>query len=109
MFPLLAEEYHLNQTQLGLLTGVCVLALGYANFIIVPCSNIFGRRATLLLFGIITCASTIWEALAKSHGSLLGARVINGLGTATSESIMVQVIADVFFLHERGLWMGLYL
>jgi hypothetical protein len=30
-------------------------------------------------------------------------------GTATSESIMVQMIADLFFLHERGLWMGLYL
>jgi hypothetical protein len=61
------------------------------------------------LFGVITCASTTWEALAKSHGSLLGARVINGIGTATSESIMVQVIADMFFLHERGLWMGVYL
>jgi MFS family permease len=109
MFPLLAKEYHLDQTQVGLLTGVCVLALGYSNFVIVPFSNIFGRRAALILFGVITCASTIWEALAKSHGSLLGARVVNGIGTATSESIMVQVIADVFFLHERGLWMGVYL
>jgi MFS family permease len=109
MFPLLAKEYHLDQTQAGLLTGVCVLALGYSNFVIVPFSNIFGRRAALVLFGVITCASTAWEALAKSHGSLLGARVINGIGTATSESIMVQVIADVFFLHERGLWMGVYL
>jgi MFS family permease len=108
MFPLLAKEYHLDQTQVGLLTGVCVLALGYSNFVIVPFSNIIGRRAALILFGVITCAPTIWEALAKSHGSLLGARVINGIGTA-SESIMVQVIADVFFLHERGLWMGVYL
>jgi MFS family permease len=109
MFPLLAKEYHLDQTQAGLLTGVCVLALGYSNFVIVPFSNIFGRRAALILFGVITCASTAWEALAESHGSLLGARVINGIGTATSESIIVQVIADVFFLHERGLWMGVYL
>lgn len=109
MFPLLGKEYNLDQTQLGLLTGVCVITLGYANFVIVPFSNIFGRRGALILFGVITCASTIWEALAKSHGSLLGARFINGIGTATSESVMVQVIVDVFFLHERGLWMGVYL
>ena len=109
MFPLFAEEFGLNQTQLGLITGVCVIALGYANFVIVPFSNIFGRRAATLLFGVLVLASTIWEALAKSNGSLLGARVINGIGTATSESLMVQVIADVFFLHERGLWTGVYL
>lgn len=108
MFPLLAKEYHLDQTQLGLLIGVCALALGSANFIIVPFSNIFGRRAALILFGVVTCAS-IWEALAESHGSLLRVRIVNGIGAVTSESVMVQVVADVFFLHERGLWMGVYL
>lgn len=25
-----------------------------------------------------------------------------------NESVMVQVIADLFFLHERGMWMGVY-
>lgn len=100
MFPLLAKEYHLDQTQLGLLTGVSVLALGLCELHHRSLSNIFGSRAALILFGVVTCASTIWEALAKSYGSLLGARIVNGIGIATSESAMVQVIADVFFLHE---------
>ena len=109
MFPLLAKEFHLDQTQLSLLTGASVLALGYANFVIVPCSNVFGRRMTSLLFGIFVILTSLWEALATSHRSLLAARVMNGLSTATSESIMVQVVADIFFLHERGFWTGLYL
>ena len=109
MFPLLAAEFGLDQTQLGLLTGVCVIALGYANFIIVPCSNIFGRRSTYILWALFVIATSIWEAVATSHSSLLAARVMNGVATATSESLMVQVIADLFFLHERGFWTGLYL
>jgi MFS family permease len=109
MFPLLAAEFKLNDQQVSLLTGVCVLGLGYANFVIVPCSNIFGRRFTSILFGALVIGSSIWEASAKSYTSLLAARVINGAATATNESLMVQVIADVFFLHERGLWMGVYL
>lgn len=54
----------------------------------------------------LTC---IWEALASSHKSLLAARACNGITAATSESIMVQVIADMFFLSERGTLMGVYL
>lgn len=109
MFPLLGAEFHIDETQLGLLTGVCVLALGYANFIIVPCSNIFGRRFASIIFSGLAIATTIWEAEARTHGGLLGARVLNGFATATSESLMVQVVADLFFVHERGLWMGIYL
>jgi MFS family permease len=58
MFPLLAAEFHLNDTQLSFLTGTCVLALGFSNFLIVPCSTIFGRRLTNLVFcllGIVSC------------------------------------------------------
>ncbi|KAF2786716.1 MFS general substrate transporter [Melanomma pulvis-pyrius CBS 109.77] len=108
MFPLLGKEFHLNNTQLSLLTGITVITLGFANFIIVPLSNIFGRRAISLVFSILIMLTCIWEALATSHRSLLAARAMNGLVCATSESIPVQMIADVFFLHERGLWTGVY-
>ncbi|KAB5513219.1 major facilitator superfamily domain-containing protein, partial [Coniochaeta sp. 2T2.1] len=108
MIPLLEAEFGLSPTQLNLLTGVCVLALGYANFFIVPLSNIFGRRFASISMGLLCVGSSIWVALAKSYGSLLGARILNGFATATSETLMVQVIADLFFLHERGRWMGVY-
>jgi MFS family permease len=109
MSPLIGAEFGLNQSQLGLLTGVCVITLGYSNFIIVPFCNIFGRRATSLIFGALTIGSTIWQATAKTHQSLLGARVFNGFATATTEALMMQVVADTIFLHERGFWAGAYL
>jgi MFS family permease len=101
MFPLLGQEFHLNNNQLSMLTGITVITLGFANFIIVPLSNIFGRRAISLVFSVLIMLTCIWQALAT--------RAVNGLVCATSESIPVQMIADVFFLHERGLWTGVYL
>ncbi|PIG82246.1 hypothetical protein AARAC_000233 [Aspergillus arachidicola] len=109
MFPLLAKEWDLNETQLSLLTGRCILGLGYANFLIVPFSNIFGQRFASISLAVLTLLTVLWEALATSHKAFLAARVVNGLTTATTEGIMMQVIADVFFLHERGLWTGIYL
>ncbi|KAJ5753270.1 hypothetical protein N7520_010187 [Penicillium odoratum] len=108
MFPLFAAEFNLDDTELSLLTGACVLALGFSNFLIVPCSNIFGRRLTSLVFCLLGIASCIWQALATSYSSLLAARVVNGVATATSETLLVQVVGDMLFLHERGLWTGVY-
>jgi hypothetical protein len=39
----------------------------------------------------------------------MGARVLNGFATATTEALMMQVVTDMFFLHERGVWTGVYL
>ncbi|KAJ8106070.1 hypothetical protein OPT61_g9785 [Boeremia exigua] len=108
MFPLLGQEFRLNNNQLAMLTGITVITLGFANFFIVPLSNIFGRRAVSIVFSVLIMLSCVWQALATSHRSLLAARAINGLVCATSETIPVQMIADVFFLHERGLWTGVY-
>ena len=108
MFPFLGMEFHLNQQQLSLLTGLNVITLGFANILIVPLSNIFGRRPISILFGFLVVLTNIWQALATSHRSFLAARACNGIVAATSETIMVQVIADMFFLHERGFWMGTY-
>jgi len=106
LFPFLGMEFHLSQQQLSLLTGLNVITLGFANILIVPISNIFGRRPVSIFFGFLVVLTNIWQALATSHKSLLAARACNGIAAATSETIMVQVIADMFFLHERGFWVS---
>ncbi|BEJ04889.1 hypothetical protein CcaverHIS641_0207060 [Cutaneotrichosporon cavernicola] len=79
-----------SMERIGLLTGACVMSLGYANFIIVPCSNIFGRRATSIVCSILTVAFAVWEAVAKSYNSFLAARIMTGIPTAINETMMVQ-------------------
>jgi MFS family permease len=63
----------------------------------------------MIACGLIALASDIWQATAKDYNSLIGARVLNGLGSASNESIMTIMVADIFFLHERGKFIGLYL
>ena len=73
------------------------MALGYANFIIVPFSNVFGRRPTILICGLICALANIWQAKVTSYKSFLAARVVSGLGAAANESIMPMVVANVMF------------
>ncbi|EON65741.1 hypothetical protein W97_04980 [Coniosporium apollinis CBS 100218] len=106
--PIYMAEWNKNQTEVALLTGAAVVALGYANFIIIPCADVFGRRPVLLICCAITLISDIWQAAAKSYNSFLAARIVSGLGTAANESIMTIVVTDIIFLHERGRFVGIY-
>ncbi|KAL4808585.1 major facilitator superfamily domain-containing protein [Aspergillus unguis] len=108
MFPLIGETFDIPEAKLALLVGVTVITLGYSNFIAIPMSNIFGRRAVSLIFGVLFLVCCIWQAVAKSYSSFLAARAVVGIAAAPSETLMVQVVADLFFLHERGLWLGIY-
>ncbi|KAH8819316.1 serine/threonine kinase 16 [Xylogone sp. PMI_703] len=108
MTPIFVQYFQTSVSRVGLLTGACVLSLGYANFIIIPCTRLFGRRPVALACALIVIGSSIWCAVATSYDSLIGGRVLVGIGCATSESLMPVVIADMLFLHERGTWMGIY-
>lgn len=88
--------------------GAAAITLGYANFIIVPLANCFGRRPTVTVCGIVCILANVWQALVTSYPSFIGARVISGLGAAANESLMPMVICDLLFVHQRGRSMALY-
>ena len=54
-------------------------------------------------------AGTVWCAEAKNYGTLVAARVVSAFAAAACEGLTVAISADLFFLHERGWWMGLYI
>jgi hypothetical protein len=61
-----------------------------------------------LLSQLINFGSSIWRAKANSYSSFMGACVLNGIGAGPAETIMPEIIADIFFLHDRGKWNTLY-
>jgi MFS family permease len=100
----------------------CVLGLGVGvllpqsfsiniiqNFLWVPTALYIGKRPTFLLAASLFFAAIIWSAKAQTYRSLVAARVISGIAAACSEGLASAINADLFFLHERGLWMGIYI
>lgn len=63
----------------------------------------------MLFVSFLFFATSIWAAEAKTFKSLVGARVVSALACAASEGLVAAINADLFFLHERGWWMGVYL
>ncbi|SCO86498.1 uncharacterized protein FRV6_10625 [Fusarium oxysporum] len=48
------------------------------------------------------------SALSNSYDTLLGFRMLHAFASSVCEALPAQVVADVFFLHERGKALGWY-
>lgn len=104
MFPDYIKDFDSNLTDVVRFTGVAILVLGFSNFIWVPISTSFGRRPVYILSQLVVLGSAIWRARAMNYSSFMGACVLNGIGAGPAETIQPAVIADIFFLHDRGFW-----
>ncbi|KAH7150563.1 major facilitator superfamily domain-containing protein [Dactylonectria estremocensis] len=108
MFPYLIQDYHSSLEDVIQFTGVTILILGFSNFFWAPISTSFGRRPVYLASQLICIACHIIRARAKTYRVFMAACVLNGIGAGPSEILQPAVIADIFFLHDRGTWNALY-
>jgi MFS family permease len=58
---------------------------------------------------VILFATLIWSATTHSFHSLEAARIIAAFALCCGEVLPAIVVKDIFFLHERGWWMGVYM
>lgn len=65
-----------------------------------------GRRPVFVFTSFALFATLVWCAVAQSFKSLVAARVLGSFVSASTEGLAMVIVADIFFLHERGWWMG---
>ncbi|KAK5444274.1 hypothetical protein LTS15_010389 [Exophiala xenobiotica] len=101
-------EFKVTFTKVSLLSGYNLCATGAVGIFIACLCRKFGKRPGLLISMTSALAGSLWAARAQSYGSLLGARVLQGLSMSFFESIVFSVIGDLYFVHERGKRMAIY-
>ncbi|OAL04381.1 MFS general substrate transporter, partial [Phaeosphaeriaceae sp. SRC1lsM3a] len=87
-------------------TGSAMLAVGALIFI--PFALKYGRRPIYLLSLLGQFVVAIWGANIKTTADLFAVQVFNCLLGALAEVIVQMTVADVFYVHERGVVTSLY-
>ncbi len=88
-------------TAIALLTGYHVCGVGVAGVLFVASARVWGKRHLYLLGALLLVASSVWAGLSRSYGSLLWARIIQGLAVAPFESLVNASVGDLYFVHVR--------
>lgn len=102
------EEFHVAPTVASGLISYPNLSFGFGALLLVPLFIKIGRRPVLLLSMLLYCGGLLGCALSTNYNSLMACRVIHTLGSGICEVIPIQLVNDIFFLHERGKKLGWY-
>jgi MFS family permease len=77
-FVSLAAELQVSLTNITLLNGSLVMALGISAYVCSCSAWCFGKRPVYLFTTILVLAACCWAAASKSYTSLLASRVFQG-------------------------------
>ncbi|KAH9904304.1 major facilitator superfamily transporter [Xylariomycetidae sp. FL2044] len=69
-------------------------------------SDIFGRKAVLMVANAVFMAGSLVSALARSPSMLIGGRIAQGLGSGGSMVLVTIIIGDMFALKDRAKYYG---
>ncbi|KAI1852920.1 hypothetical protein JX265_012948 [Neoarthrinium moseri] len=99
---LFSELFEVSPAEASGLISYPNLAYGFGSLFLVPLYLKYGRRPVMLGSMLFFIAGLIGSSQANSFSGLMVARVFAAFGSGVCEAIPVQLVNDIFFLHERG-------
>ncbi|KAK4183850.1 major facilitator superfamily domain-containing protein [Podospora australis] len=103
-----AQEFNVSFTEASNLISYANLAFGFGSLVLVPSYHKFGRRPVMLGSLILYCGGLLACSQVTGYSGLMAARVVHAFGSSVCEALPVQLVNDIFFLHERGKRLGVY-
>lgn len=104
----LAKQLHITVVDASYQTTIAIVFAGVSPLIWSPISNVYGRRPIFIFVSAIGIAAQCAAGAAKTWGGILVARAFVGVGTSAGMGIGAACVADMFFMHDRGRYMGVY-
>ncbi|KAL5525242.1 hypothetical protein ACEPAF_9111 [Sanghuangporus sanghuang] len=90
------------------LGSALVLALAFATVVWSVLSVKLGKRPVFLASTLLMFAGSMVASYTKNYDMLLGSRILQGIGQAVLEFLVGSSIADIYFIHERGIPVALW-
>lgn len=107
-FSNVASDYGVPVARVSLTTGLFMMGMGVGSVFASPTAILWGKRPVYLVSSVMFIVTSIWCALSPSFGSLMAARVFQGIAVSPVECLPSATIAEIYFLHERAFRIGIY-
>ncbi|VUC37776.1 unnamed protein product [Clonostachys rosea] len=101
-----ATNLEVSFTQVAQLSGYLTLAIGAVSPLVSAFSRKYGKRPVFVASSIIGVIGCLVAEFTDDYNQLLGGRILQGIGGSSYESLCLSVINDLFFVHQRGLYVA---
>jgi MFS family permease len=87
---------------------VYIIFAGVGPLFIAPLSNVYGRRPVYLAGNLLAGICNVVAGNCTTWNGILVTRVFMGIGAGSTVAIGAATVCDMYFMHERGFYMGIY-
>lgn len=107
-FVPLSKAFHLTVVQASYELTVYICFAGVGPLLVTPFANVYGRRPIYLLGNLIGGITNIAAGYSPTWTGVMVTRAINGIAAGSPGAIGAATICDLFCMHERGFYMGIF-
>ncbi len=102
----LAETFDRPIPDIVKTSGYQLLAAGAIGPLVAACARKWGKRPVFIMSSLFGLVGSIVGSTTNSYSGLLAARLIQGLSMPAYESIVGSMVGDMYFVHQRGLFIS---
>lgn len=105
----LNQFYGISYDAMNTGAGVLFLFIGWSCIFFAPASSLYGRRITYIICLLAGCLGSVWFALSKRTADTIWSQAFVGMSEACAEAQVQQSLSDIFFLHQLGSVLTVYI
>ncbi|KAJ5886563.1 uncharacterized protein N7473_009237 [Penicillium subrubescens] len=108
-WTLISEDTGVSLTNMNGGSALNYLLLGFFNIIWIPTAMKLGRKIVYILSLVILLGGSVWGGFYHGTAQYYIMLAIQGIGTAAYQALIQLTIFDMFFTHERGRMVAIYI
>ncbi|KAJ5793958.1 Major facilitator superfamily domain general substrate transporter [Penicillium paradoxum] len=101
-------ELGITWEQINIAAGVLFVGIGYTTLLLSPAPFLYGRRISYLICLVFSVVGSIWMARVQTVQDNIWNQLFVGASESCAEAMAQLSLSDLFFQHQRGLVLGLY-
>ncbi|KAJ5908924.1 hypothetical protein N7495_001606 [Penicillium taxi] len=102
-------ELNISWDNINVAAGVLFVGIGYCTLLMSPAPFLYGRRSSYLICLLFSIGGSIWFARIRTVQDNIWNQLFVGASESCAEAVAQQSLSDVFFQHNRGFVLGVYI
>ncbi|KAG7664074.1 uncharacterized protein J8A68_002398 [[Candida] subhashii] len=105
----LNEVYGISYDAMNTGAGVLFIFIGWSCIFFAPASSLYGRKITYIICLVAGTAGSVWFAMSRRTSDTIWSQVFVGMSEACAEAQVQQSLSDIFFQHQLGSVLTVYI
>ncbi|KAK0292269.1 hypothetical protein LTS00_008104 [Friedmanniomyces endolithicus] len=104
----IGKAFHITTVEASYSLTMYIIFAAVGPLLAVPLANTYGRRPVYLVGNLVAGICNIAGGFSPTWGGLMATRAFVGIFAGSPATIGPASICDMYFMHERGFYMGIW-